>query len=172
MPIGAGSRNIGVINDGVKPAPGTNGDGLQYDTYHGATPSTAEFFGYTFTSNYAFTHVLFQEGMLYSDGGWFETLKDAPLVTLDLAPEAAWVAEYYPTEASAERPGGGLTVTMRVRDPAWLRGLLLQLRGGATVIAPPGAGSSAAEAAQEALDQYRALFGPPRAAEVTGSSAS
>ena len=30
--------------------------------------------------------------------GWFETLKDAPLVVLELAPEAAWVAEYYPTE--------------------------------------------------------------------------
>jgi proteasome accessory factor C len=104
--------------------------------------------------------------------GWFETLKDAPLVTLDLAPEAAWVAEYYPTEASTERPGGGLAVTMRVRDPAWLRGLLLQLRGGATVVAPSGAGSSAAEAAQEALDQYRALFGPVPAAEVAGSSVS
>jgi len=90
--------------------------------------------------------------------GWFEALKDAPLVTLDLQPEAAWVAEYYPTEAVAPRPGGGLTVTLRVTDPAWLRGLLLQLRGGATVVAPAGAGSSAAEAAQEALDQYRALF--------------
>jgi proteasome accessory factor C len=104
--------------------------------------------------------------------GWFETLKDAPLVTLDLAPEAAWVAEYYPTEASAERPGGGLTVTLRVRDPAWLRGLLLQLRGGATVVAPAGAGRSAAEAAQEALDQYRSLFGPVQKAEAAGSAAS
>ena len=90
--------------------------------------------------------------------GWFETLKDAPLVTLDLTPEAAWVAEYYPTEAVSSRPGGGLTVTLRVRDPGWLRGLLLQLRGGATVVAPREAARSAVEAAQEALDQYRALF--------------
>ena len=90
--------------------------------------------------------------------GWFETLKDAPLVTLDLAPEASWVAEYYPTEATTARPDGGLTVTLRVRDPGWLRGLLLGLRGGATVVAPEGAGSSAAEAAQEALDQYAALL--------------
>ena len=90
--------------------------------------------------------------------GWFETLKDAPLVTLDLAPEAAWVAEYYPTEAVSSRPGGGLTVTLRVRDPGWLRGLLLQLRGGATVVSPREAAGSAVEAAQEALDQYRALF--------------
>jgi proteasome accessory factor C len=92
--------------------------------------------------------------------GWFETLKDAPLVTLDLTPEASWVAEYYPTEATSARPDGGLTVTLRVRDPGWLRGLLLGLRGGARVVAPAGAGSSAAEAAQEALDQYAAIFGP------------
>ncbi len=92
--------------------------------------------------------------------GWFETLQSSPLVTLDLAPEAAWVAEYYPTEATTSRPDGGLTVTLRVRDPGWLRGLLLGLRGGATVVAPVGAGDSAAEAAQEALDQYDALFGP------------
>jgi len=89
--------------------------------------------------------------------GWFEALKDAPLVTLHLTPEAAWVAEYYPTEAVAAHPNGGLTATLRVTDPAWLRGLLLQLRGGATVVAPAGAGRSAAEAAQEALDQYRAM---------------
>ena len=92
--------------------------------------------------------------------GWFETLRDAPLVTLDLTPEVSWVAEYYPTEATSSRPDGGLTVTLRVRDPGWLRALLLGLRGGATVVAPAGAGDSAAEAAQEALDQYRALFGP------------
>ncbi|WP_375426192.1 helix-turn-helix transcriptional regulator [uncultured Friedmanniella sp.] len=91
--------------------------------------------------------------------GWFEALRDAPLVTLDLAPEAAWVAEYYPTEATSARVDGGLTVTLRVTDPAWLRGLLLQLRGGAVVVAPAGAGDSAAEAAQEALDQYAALLG-------------
>lgn len=91
--------------------------------------------------------------------GWFEALRDAPLVTLDLAPEAAWVAEYYPTEAVSTRADGGLTVTLRVTDPAWLRGLLLQLRGGAVVVAPAGAGDSAAEAAQEALDQYAALLG-------------
>ena len=104
--------------------------------------------------------------------GWFETLKDAPLVTLDLAPEAAWVAEYYPTEASTPRPGGGLTVTLRVRDPGWLRGLLLQLRGGATVVAPVEAGASGAEVAQEALDQYHALFGPAVGVELAAAQAS
>ena len=48
-------------------------------------------------------------------------------------------------------------MSLRVTDPAWLRGLLLRLGGGAGVVSPPGAGDSAAEAAQEALDQYAAL---------------
>jgi proteasome accessory factor C len=91
--------------------------------------------------------------------GWFETLKDAPLVVLELAPEAAWVAEYYPTETVTRDDSGQVTVALRVTDPAWLRGLLLRLAGGARVISPVGAGESAAEAAQEALDQYAALFG-------------
>ena len=49
-------------------------------------------------------------------------------------------------------------MTMRVTDPAWLRGLLLRLGGAARVLEPAGAGDSAAEAAQEALDQYAAVF--------------
>jgi proteasome accessory factor C len=91
--------------------------------------------------------------------GWFDALRDAPLVTLELQRWAAWVAEYYPTESVVTHEDGGLTVSLRVTDPAWLRALLLRLGGGARVVAPPGAGDSAAEAAQEALDQYAALFG-------------
>jgi len=90
-------------------------------------------------------------------GGWFESLRDAPLVTLGLQPWSAWVAEYYPTEAVTHDEDGTLTVSLRVSDPAWLRGLLLRLGSGARVISPPGAGDSAAEAAQEALEQYAAL---------------
>jgi proteasome accessory factor C len=88
--------------------------------------------------------------------GWSGSLKDAPLVTLELQPAAAWVAEYYPTEAVRPLGEGGLEVDLRVTDPAWLRGLLLRLAGGARVVAPPDAGAPAAEAAQQALDQYAA----------------
>jgi len=83
----------------------------------------------------------------------------APHVTLELEPWAVWVAEYYPTEAASARPGGGLIVTLHVTDPAWLRSLLLRLQGGARVLSPEGAGNSAAEAAQEALEQYAVLLG-------------
>lgn len=97
--------------------------------------------------------------------GWFETLKDAPLVVLELEPEAAWVAEYYPTETVSRDEAGHMTVALRVTDPAWLRGLLLRLAGRARVLSPVGAGDSAAEAAQEALDQYAAVFGSDAAAD-------
>ncbi len=94
-------------------------------------------------------------------GGWFEALRDGPLVTLALAPAAAWVAEYYPTESVTPAEDGGVTVSLRVTDPAWLRGLLLRLGGEARVLTPAGAGESAADAAQEALDQYAALASRP-----------
>ena len=90
--------------------------------------------------------------------GWFEALKDAPLVSLELQPWAAWVAEYYPTESVKRLDDGRLTISVRVTDPAWLRNLLLRLRGSAKVLAPVGAGDSAAEAAREALQQYDAVF--------------
>jgi proteasome accessory factor C len=91
--------------------------------------------------------------------GWSERLQDSPLVTLELQPWAAWVAEYYPTETVSRTEDGHLVVAVRVTDPAWLRGLLLRLCGGARVLSPSGAGDSAVEAAQEALDQYAAVFG-------------
>lgn len=90
--------------------------------------------------------------------GWFDTLKDSPLVTLRLQPWAAWVAEYYPSENVKRDDDGHLTVSLRVTDPAWLRTLLLRLRGSAEVLSPLGAGDSAAESAREALDQYAALW--------------
>jgi len=89
--------------------------------------------------------------------GWFAGLADAPVVTLELAREAAWVAEYYPTETTAPGPDGGVVATFRVTDPAWLRHLLLRLGGSARVLSPSGAGDAAAEAAQEALAAYESV---------------
>lgn len=90
-------------------------------------------------------------------GGWFDSLTDAPLVTLELDPQAAWIAEYYPTEQVTARPDGGLHVTLRVTHPLWLEGMLLRLGGHARVLGPEGAGDSAAQVAREAIEQYAAL---------------
>ena len=90
--------------------------------------------------------------------GWFETLKDSPLVTLELD-RLGLAGSPSTTRPRPSRPArtAALTVSLRVTDPAWLRSLLLRLRGGARVVSPEGAGDSAAAMAREALDQYRAL---------------
>ena len=72
-PTGGGNRNLGIIKDGVKPAPGTNNDWTQYDTYTGQL-TTSGWVGYTFTSTYTLNQVVFYEGMHYGDGGWWDTL--------------------------------------------------------------------------------------------------
>ena len=92
--------------------------------------------------------------------GWFEALKDAPLVTLELRTLRGLDSGVLPDRGSHDSlPGGGLIVSLHVTDPAWLRSLLLRLQGGARVLSPDGAGDSAAEAAREALDQYAVLLG-------------
>ncbi len=91
--------------------------------------------------------------------GWLDRLSTAAEVELELAPPATWVAEYYPVAERTPQPGGGLRVRLRVADPAWFRGLLLRLGGDATVVAPAGAGESAALEAVAAEAQYAALFG-------------
>ena len=56
--------------------------------------------------------------------GWFE--QSTGQVTLDLAPEAVWITEYYPIRSSEPLPDGGRRVRLAVSDPAWLRWLLLR----------------------------------------------
>ncbi|MGO1973231.1 MAG: helix-turn-helix transcriptional regulator [Propionibacteriaceae bacterium] len=102
--------------------------------------------------------------------GWFADAGDAPRVTLSLAPGSQWVVEYYPVETTTEpTPDGHLVVTLRVGDPAWLRSLLLRLADGVRVLEPADAGTSATEAAEEALDQYAALFGADQFGSGTGT---
>lgn len=62
--------------------------------------------------------------------------EDAPLVTLELAPEARWVPEYYPCESVQEDPqrDGWLCVTLRAADQDRIRRLVLRLGGAARVL--------------------------------------
>ena len=76
------------------------------------------------------------------------------LVTLALEPSARWVAEYYPVEQSRDRRGGGLTVRLRVGDPAWLTRLMLRLGDSARVLHPPHLANAVQQVAVEALRNY------------------
>ncbi len=128
-PIGAGSRSLDVLRDGVEPTPTTssNAYATQYDTFTGSTTRAQDWIGYTFASPRTFKRVRFVEGLQYHDGGWFESLRvqvrrdgvwtDAP--GLAVAPEYggadgrhfdAYELSFEPTEGDGIRivgvPGG------------------------------------------------------------------
>jgi len=86
--------------------------------------------------------------------GIFQPAADDLQVTLRLEPSARWVAEYYPVEQSRDEPDGGLQVTMRVGDPAWLTRLLLRLGASAEVLDPAGVADDVRRVAREALSHY------------------
>ena len=50
-----------------------------------------------------------------------------PRVELELAPDAMWVTEYYPTEAVTPVDDGGARVVLAVTGTAWLERLLVRL---------------------------------------------
>ncbi len=75
-----------------------------------------------------------------------------PLVVLDLAPGAHWVAEAYPNEGTEARPGGVLRVRLRSAGRAWLARLLLRAGPLATVV--DGDGDAGREAAVRMLRRY------------------
>jgi proteasome accessory factor C len=81
--------------------------------------------------------------------------RDDPRVTLELAPEAAWVVESYPSEKAQERPDGSWRVVLAVSERAWLERLLLELGPAARVIEPEELRSVGAEAAARLLARYR-----------------
>jgi len=88
----------------------------------------------------------------------FAATEDDIRVTLRLAPEAAWVAEAYPSE-SVKRAKRSLEVTLAVSSTTWLERLLLQLGDQATVVSsqpslPP---TFVVEAAERVLQRYRAV---------------
>jgi proteasome accessory factor C len=78
-----------------------------------------------------------------------------PVIVLDLAPGAVWVAEHYPNEGVTKQPGGGLRVRLRISERAWLERLLLRAGPSATVV--EGDAEVGPAAAGRLLDRYRGL---------------
>jgi proteasome accessory factor C len=77
-----------------------------------------------------------------------------PPLTIDLAPEARWVADEYPVESVRPRPDGGIRVVLAVADTRWVVRLLLRLGGLASVVAPPEIAAAVAQEARQALAAY------------------
>ncbi len=78
----------------------------------------------------------------------FSPRAEDPVVVLDLAPAAAWVATQYPNEGVEMEADGRTRVRLRISERAWLERLLLRLGPDAAVVEGPaalaGAGSMAA----------------------------
>jgi hypothetical protein len=74
-PLGSGNPNIEVIRDGQFAPVGSTDPMLQYDTYSGGSPSSFDWIGYEFPVIHSFSNIEFQQGIVSSAGGWFDTLK-------------------------------------------------------------------------------------------------
>lgn len=86
-------------------------------------------------------------GLLAPDAG-------RQVAALRLAPEARWVAEYYPMEDVVADDDGSARVRMRYGDRAWMVRLLLGLGETVEVLWPPELAAERADRAREALAAY------------------
>jgi proteasome accessory factor C len=90
-----------------------------------------------------------------------------PVVVLDVAPGARWVAEQYPNEGVAERPDGTLRIHLRVGERGWLERLLL--RAGPDVTVVDGDAALGPAAAERILARYGHFGSLPHRSSPTGS---
>ncbi len=74
-PSGGGNRDLEVLRDNDLP-PVDSADALrQYDTFTADPNRTQDWLGYTFATSRRFMQVLFQNGKVFSDGGWFDSVE-------------------------------------------------------------------------------------------------
>jgi proteasome accessory factor C len=76
------------------------------------------------------------------------------VVTIDLEPEAHWVATYYPVENVDDLGDGRLRVTLRAASPDWVPRLALRLGGAMRVVTPAGLAEEVRSRATGALAAY------------------
>ena len=78
-------------------------------------------------------------------------------VTIRLAPEAAWAADYYPARQRTEHPDGAVDAVFAVASESWLARLLVQLGPQAEVVDSHGAIDPDLRSATAArmLERYR-----------------
>ena len=84
-------------------------------------------------------------------GGLFRAQPDQQVAVLILAPDARWVAEYYPVEELIEGEGGAATVRMRYAETEWMVRLVLGLGADVVVQTPPELAAAVARRARAAI---------------------
>jgi len=73
-PVGGGNWDPEVMRDGDYPRPGNQESWRQFDTFHWGEQGNEEWIGYTFAQPREFRSLLFQEGIHFWDGGWFDAV--------------------------------------------------------------------------------------------------
>jgi proteasome accessory factor C len=89
-----------------------------------------------------------------AEAGMYRPAPDDREVAITLDAPARWVADYFPCERVRERPDGGLDVTVRARDDAWVRRTGLGLAGVGRVTDPPALAEDIRSAARATLALY------------------
>jgi len=84
----------------------------------------------------------------------FELAEELPLAVLELAPQHAWVAEYYPVQEVEQQADGQLSVALRYTDTEWLLRLVVGLGEGVRVVSPTELDTARIRRAREALAAY------------------
>ena len=102
-PIGGGNHNLEVIRDGDKPPVGTTDSSRQYDTYSGGAPATDDWIGYQYATPQSFAKIIFQEGINFGDGGWFNHLN------VQVRQSGTWVDVANLTSTPAYPPNDGIS---------------------------------------------------------------
>jgi proteasome accessory factor C len=92
-----------------------------------------------------------------ADEGLFTPSPDDIVVTVELAPQARWVVDYYATDEVQERPDGTCLVRLRAATAEWVPRLALRLGGGLRVVSPQHLADRTVEAARDALRGYGEL---------------
>lgn len=89
-----------------------------------------------------------------TDTSLFDGDPALPTATLRIAPQAAWMFDYYPMRVLAEAPDGSCEAAMTYASEEWMTRLLLGFGAEVTVLSPPELADRMRTAAAAALDAY------------------
>ena len=118
-----GYSTIAVIRDGDMPPVGTVDTSREYDTWNGSGFRPEDWIGYTFATPQTFTRVIFQEGMNFSNGGWFNTL------TVQVLQNGVWVGVSGLTSTPPYPPNDGINFETYTLDFAPITGTGIRIDG-------------------------------------------
>ena len=90
------------------------------------------------------------------DTSLFDADPSLPSATLQLAPEASWMFEYYPVRLLRELPDGYCEVAMTYASEDWMARQVLGMGSAVRVLGPESLAARVREAAAAALESYQA----------------